>query len=117
MGYQRSTGQWADAENVTLHANANLTASANTTPVETDRGTLRATLTVANLQGDTTVDVDIETRKDSNDAWRVVGSFTQATADGAERLCFAGCDREVRAAITMAGSSPDADVEIVGEFA
>lgn len=111
MGYNRSTGPYAQMYANTLHVDlmdqASTTTSANSAAFELgDRGVACLDLVVTEaLVG--TLDVAVKTSKDGGvaDAWRAVtGSpFTQVTTStGSQRLSFAGCDRFIRAEATIA---------------
>ena len=113
--YNLTDHRHADIDKVSFSPAASVTATGSSTPIVTDCGVARLTLDVTTATGDT-LDVDIETREDSNDSWRVVGSFTQVTTStGSERLCFAGLDREVRATWTVTNVGPY-DFTIEGEL-
>lgn len=118
MGYHRSNGQWADTEECVLLPSGTRTATENGDAYDAGaRGVFRGILTVSAASGTSpTLDVAIQTRRNASDTWRTVGSFAQATAAGAERKCFAGIDREVRAVATLGGTSPSFDVSVSGEL-
>jgi hypothetical protein len=116
MGYQKTSGEFAEADDVVLFASAARTASANGTAVETDKGVLRLLLDCTAASGTTpTLDITIETRANSSDTYRSVGTFTQVTAAGSARKCFSGCDREVRAVATIGGTTPSFTFSLSGE--
>jgi hypothetical protein len=96
--YLSGDHSFADEEAVSFAASAARTADGAGDALDTDRGVARLTLDVTATEGNAeTLDVTVQTRKDTNDSWRSVGTFTQATAVGSERKCFAGLDRLVRA--------------------
>ena len=69
-----------------------------------DCGTLRCSLTATSVSGTSpTLDTVVQTSPD-NSTWYSAGSFSQVTAAGAERKCFA-VDRYVRFSHTIGGSS------------
>lgn len=119
MGYQKANGQWADTDAVTLRASAALSASANGSWIEIgDRGSLRLTLDVTAVSGTSpTLDVEIETASDSSGSnANSLGSFTQKSAAGSQRLVFHGVDRFVRHRSVLGGSaSPSVTFSLSGE--
>lgn len=82
-----------------------------------DRSALRLKLAVSNVTGtNPTLDVTVRTRRDSNDAWRTVGTFAQKTGVATERKCFGPIDREVSLAWTIGGTGgPSFTVKTTGE--
>lgn len=113
--YLTTGNKYADVDRVSFSPSASVTATGSSSPISTDCGVARLTLDVTTATGDT-LDIDIETREDSNDSWRVVGSFTQVTTStGTQRKCFAGLDREVRATWTVTNVGPY-DFTIEGEL-
>jgi hypothetical protein len=118
MGYHRSSGEWADVEEIVLLGAGTRTATENGAANDVgSRGILRGALVITAASGTTpTLDVAIQTRHDANDSWRTVGSFAQATAAGSERKCFAGLDREIRAVATLGGTTPSFDLTVSGEL-
>lgn len=110
-------GQPYDQDEVTLLASAARTASFNGDAVEVgDRGTLRLDLAITAASGTApTLQVQIETRKNSSDAWRVVDSFAVQTTTGTARKTFTGLDREARAACAIGGTTPSFTFSLSGE--
>lgn len=116
MSYQMSNGQASGTDDKTLFASATITATTNGDAVDVRHGVLALTLDVSAASGTTpTLDVAIQTRKDSSDSWRAVAAFAQATAVVAERKCFSGLDRQVRAVATVAGTTPSFTFSVSGD--
>src|SRR5687767_3449690 len=115
MGYQDGALKYVDAEDITLFGSAARTATTNGDAVDTGRGVLRLTLDVTAVSGTPTLDVEIQTRKDSTDAWRAIASFAQKTGVSSERKCFSGCDRQVRAVATIGGGTPSLTFSVSGD--
>ena len=119
MGYFGADGRYRDTDEVTLRASAVLSASAAGAWVEIgDRAQLRLTLTVSAVSGTSpTLDVDIETASDSAGSnLATIGSFSQQTAAGSQRLIFDACDRFARIKSTLGGSaSPSVTFAVAGE--
>lgn len=70
-----------------------------------NRSALRLELAVSGVTGtNPTLEVTVRTRRDSNDAWRTVGTFAQKTGVATERKCFGPIDREVSLAWTIGGT-------------
>jgi len=108
MGYVMQNGRYANTIPCPLFGPGALNApTTNSNPVELgDRGTVRLNLAVAAVTGVApTLDIAIQTRRDSADAWRTVGSFATASAVGVQRACFAGIDRFVRAVANVGGTA------------
>jgi hypothetical protein len=110
-------GETYDEDSVELQASAAKTASFNTAEYELgDRGTLRLLLDATAISGSgASLHVQVETRKNSSDSWRVVDAFVLVTATGSQRRSMSGLDRYVRAACTIAGSSPSVTFSLTGE--
>lgn len=112
-GHQGNTDDFVGQASVTK------TATFNGDPVACPGGTLRLLLNVSAASGTTpTLDVKIQTRKDSADTFRDLASspsFAQKTAAGSERKCFPGCDREVRVVATIGGTTPSFTYSVIGE--
>lgn len=110
-------GQSYDQDDVTLLASAARTATFNGDSVEVgDRGTLRLDLAITAASGTTpTLQVQIETRKDSDDTWRTVDAFPVQTTTATVRKTFAGLDRQVRAVSSIAGTTPSFTYSLTGE--
>lgn len=116
MGYQLGNGQASGSDDKTLFASATIIVTTNGDAVDVRNGCLALTLDVTAASGTTpTLDVAIQTRKDSSDSWRAIASFTQKTTTGSERKCFAGCDRQVRAVLTVGGTTPSFTCSVVGD--
>lgn len=109
-------GQPYDQDEVTLFASAARTTSFTTDAYEVgDRATLRLTQNVTAISGAGALQqVQIETRKDSTDAWRVAAAFPAAVAVGTYRHVFKGLDHYVRAVVTIAGSTPSVTSSLYG---
>jgi hypothetical protein len=111
-GYFRQDGYFASIDALAL-LSAAARAESGTGPVVelADRGTLRLRLEVVGAPGGVaTLDVAVETSFDGATEWRALGAFARATAPGAERKAFGGCDRFVRATYTLGGVAPAARV-------
>lgn len=106
-----------DQDEVTLFESSARTSSFNSDAYELgDCGTLRLTHAVTAISGTgALVHVQIESRKDTSDSWRVVDAFLPATAVGTYRKVFKGLDRLVRAVVTVAGSTPSVTSSLSGE--
>lgn len=105
-------GEAYDQDEITLLASASRSASFNGDAVEVgDRPTLRLSLAISAIS--TTLQVQIETRKDSDDTWRTVDAFPVQSTTGTVRKVFSGCDRFVRAVSTLGGAS--ATYQLTGE--
>lgn len=115
MGYQVGHGQ-SGSDDVTLHSGA-ITATTTGDPIDIRRGTLRLTLDVTVVAGtNPTLDVELQTRRDSDDTWRAVASFAQSTGVDAERAVFPGIDRQVRLVSTVGGTgSPSFTFSVSGD--
>lgn len=116
MGYNTANGRYADTVETTLHASAARTASGNGSSVELgDRGTLRLTLDVSAASGTLpSLQVDVQTSADGS-TWRTIGGFTALATTGSQRASFPGCDRFVRAAYTLSGTTPSFTFSVSGE--
>ena len=112
-----NAGQIYDEDAITLIASTTKTASYTSDTYETgDRGTLRLGLNVTAISGSSArLHVQIETRKSSDDSWRVVDAFTAVTAAGSQRRTMSGLDRYVRAVCTLSGSGPSTTFSLTGE--
>lgn len=106
-----------DQDEATLFESSARTISFNSDAYEVgDRESLRLTHTITALSGTGALaHVQIETRKDSSDTWRVADAFPVATATGTYRKVFKGLDRFVRAVVTIAGSTPSVTSSLSGE--
>jgi hypothetical protein len=117
--YQTSAhaGEAYDQDEVTLLASAARTASVTSDTLEIgDRAGVRLELVISAISGTgASVHVQIETRRDGNDAWRVVDAFPVQTATGTTRRAMSGCDRTVRAVCTIAGTTPSITFGLSGE--
>ena len=81
-----------------------------------DFGTMRLTLDVTKAEGEEpTLDVAIDTAEQASGPWAELGTLTQATAIGSERVVVVGCDRFVRARWEIGGTSPAFRFSILGE--
>lgn len=115
-GYNDDNGKYAHVDEETLLSLTGSSSSSNGSWVKVRGGVFRGRLTVDNSSASPTVDVAIQTRRDSSDSSpRTVASFTQATGDGSEYKVFAGLDREIRAAMTQGGTGT-VDVVVEGEI-
>lgn len=112
-----NAGQSYDQDEVTLLPSAARTATFNGDSVEVgDRGTLRLDLAITAMSGTTpTLQVQIETRKNSSDTWRTVDAFPVQTATGTTRKTFTGLDRLVRAVSSIGGTTPSITYSLGGE--
>lgn len=112
-----NAGQIYDEDAITLIASTTKTASYTSDTYEAgDRGTLRLDLNVTAISGTgAQMHVQVETRKSSDDSWRVVDAFTAVIATGTQRRTMGGVDRYVRAVCTLAGSSPSVTFSLTGE--
>ncbi|MDP8971208.1 MAG: hypothetical protein M3N52_12085 [Actinomycetota bacterium] len=122
MGYSTQAGRYARTRDVRL-ANAVTVSAVGVLPNSTwelgDQGTLRLTLTAANVGGTTpSITITLETSADGVAGWSAVGAFAAVTADGTQRKIFAGLDRFVRLnATTVTGTAPTASITVDGESA
>lgn len=76
------------------------------------------TRTVADSDGTLpTFDVALWTSADKGvaDSPRLMGAFSQATADGAERKSFPCSDRYVRVTVILGGTTPAAAITVAGK--
>lgn len=110
MGFfNTSTLRAARSHDLNCHPSAAETATGNDTAIElADKGTIRLTLIVTAVAGTApTLDVTVETSQDNGvtDAWRTLGTFTQATGATTARKTFGGCDRWVRTRRVIGGSA------------
>ena len=110
-------GEIYDQDPVTLVAAAARTTSLTSETYEVgDRGDLRLDVDVSAISGTgASLHVQIETRRDTDDAWVVREAVGPLSAVGIARLVAPGCDRFVRAVCTMAGSSPSVTFSVSGE--
>ena len=110
-------GEAYDQDEVTLFSSSARTASFTGDAYEVgDRGELRLTHAVTAVSGTLPqMQVQIDTRRDSSDSWRVVDAFPVATAVGTYRKVFSGLDRQVRHVTTIAGTTPSFTSSLVGE--
>jgi hypothetical protein len=111
-GFFRRDGRIATIDALELLPAGARAESATGLAVElAERGTLRLRLEVAAAPGGAaTLDVAVETSFDGATEWRALGAFARASAPGAERKAFGGCDRFVRATYTVGGVAPAARV-------
>lgn len=110
-------GEAYEQDELTLLASAARTASVNGDAYEVgDKGTLRLSLAITAISGSgATLQVQLETRKNSSDSWRTVDAFAAQTATGTTRKTFSGLDRFVRPVCSIAGSSPSVTFSLSGE--
>lgn len=115
-GYFDSNNRFMSVGKVVLAGAVTRTADGNGATVEIgDQGTLRLRLNVTAASGTSpTLDITLQTSKDAS-TWRTLGTFAQATAVGAERKSFSGCDRYVRANADLGGTTPSFTYTIDGE--
>ena len=115
MGFNTSTGRWADTRDLSLAAAGARTATGTGSAVEVgDRGVARLFLNITAASGTTpTLNVTIQTSHDGT-TWRSAGTFTQATAVSSQRSAF-NIDRFVRATWTIAGTTPSFNFTISGD--
>lgn len=112
-----NAGQPYDQDEITLFSSSARTTSFTGDAYEVgDRGELRLTHAVTAVSGTLPqMQVQIETRRDSSDTWRVVDAFPVATAVGTYRKVFSGLDRQIRHVTTIAGTTPSFTSSLVGE--
>lgn len=111
-------GQLYEEDEVELLAAGTRTASGTSDVYELgDRSTLRLDLDVTAVSGTAPrLHVQVETRKAyASGTWRVVDAFDIATAVGAQRRAMGGCDRFVRVAYTLEGTTPSFAFSVSGE--
>lgn len=111
-------GQLYEEDEVELLASGTRTASGTSDVYELgDRSTLRLDLDVTAVSGTAPrLHVQVETRKAyASGTWRVVDAFDIATAVGAQRRAMGGCDRFVRVAYTLEGTTPSFAFSVSGE--
>lgn len=115
MGYQIGHGH-SGSDDVTLHSGA-ITATTSGDAIDIRHGTLRLTLDVTAVSGtNPTLDVMLQTRRDSTDTWRNVQAFAQKTSVSSERSVFPGIDRQVRLVSTLGGTdSPSFTFKVSGD--
>lgn len=83
-----------------------------------DRSTLRLTLNVSAVEGTApSLAVAVETSEDGSTAWREAGAFTARSTTGSQRIVVPGCDRYVRAAWYIDGTTPAFTFSVLGEAA
>lgn len=98
-------GETYDEDVITLQVSAAKTASFNTDDYELgDRSTMRLLLDVTAVSS-ASLHVQVETRKDSSGSYRVVDAFQIASTVSSQRRTMSGCDRFVRLACTISGTS------------
>lgn len=116
MGYQTSSGRWADTLDLAVEASSAKTATGASAAIEVgDRGVARLTLGVTAASGTTpTLNVTMQTSADGT-TWRSLGTFAQKTAVGTERASFVGVDRFMRASWVIGGTTPSFTFAITGE--
>lgn len=120
--------RWDADQNAFVEGDAVIPVASAARTANGDSGWLRAeqydevslTLAVTAVGGDAneTLDVIVETRKDSGDAARAVASFAQKTQPGGavqERKTFAGLDQEYRVRWTVGGTTPSFTFSVSGE--
>lgn len=119
MGFTMQNGRWANTEEITLAALLARVADGDGAALQLgDRNTLRLLLDVTAIEGTTKeLDVTVKTRRDSTDAWRTLGTFTQKTAVASERKCFAGLDREVMVSWAKHADTASVTFSVAGEAA
>ncbi|MBK8994629.1 MAG: hypothetical protein IPM35_02610 [Myxococcales bacterium] len=85
--------------------------------IEADRfAALRLDLEVTMATGtDPTLDVTLEHGPTAAGPWTALDAFTQATAEGSERLVVGPCDRFVRAVAAIGGTGPAFRLSLTGE--
>lgn len=117
MGYQTTSGRWANTRDLVLAESAARTVTGSGSAVEVgDRGVARLLMDVTAASGTSpTLNVTVETSHDGT-TWRSAGTFTQATAVGQQRAAF-NIDRFVRASWTIGGTSPSFTLSITGDAA
>ena len=82
-----------------------------------DRSTLRLDLAVTAIDGTApSLAVLIQTSKDGS-TWREIAAFTALSGVGSQRMTVPGCDRYVRAAWYLAGSTPAFTFSVSGDAA
>lgn len=99
-------GQRYEQDSVALVPSTTKTTSYTTETYELgDKTGLALDLVVSAIAGSGAfLHVQIETRRDSDDAWRCVDAFFKRTTTGTSRRSFAGCDRYIRAVCTLSGT-------------
>ena len=118
FNYGPRIGQFYEEDDVSLLASGTRTASGTSDVYELgDKGTLRLDLDVTAVSGTAPrLHVQIETRKAyASGTWRVVDAFDVATAVSAQRRAMSGCDRFVRVAYTLEGTTPSFAFSVSGE--
>lgn len=118
FNYGPRAGQLYEEDEVELLASGTRTASGTSDVYELgDRSTLRLDLDVTAVSGTAPrLHVQVETRKAyASGTWRVVDAFDIATAVGAQRRAMGGCDRFVRVAYTLEGTTPSFAFSVSGE--
>jgi hypothetical protein len=110
-------GQIYDQDEVTLISSETYDESFETDAYEVgDRPTLRLDLDVTAISGSSAkLHVQIETRKDDDDDYRVADAFIAVTAVSAQRRVVAGLDRYVKVVCTISGSTPSVTFSLDGE--
>lgn len=121
FGYSTSEDQWVDAiDSGPLFQAVTETASGAGSGQETGaHRTLSLELAVTAVSGTSpSLTVTVETSNDNGntDAWRTVASLPAQTAVGSVRQSFAGLDRWVRVAWTIAGTTPSFTFSTTGEL-
>lgn len=114
--FSTTLNRYVQSEDVTVLASAARTATAQSAAVDVEARAVVLDLVVSVVSGTSpTLDVVIETRRDSSDTWRSLGAFAQKTTAVTERKGFAGVDRQVRANYTIAGTSPSFTFAVTGD--
>jgi hypothetical protein len=118
-GYNTSDGKYAPVRPANIYPAATLTATGTGQVFEMGELLgMRLTQTVSAVSGTTpTLDTTVETSDDPTFGTnvRTIGTFTQKTAAGTQRLSFAGCDRYCRVKHTIGGTTPSFTVAVSGE--
>jgi len=100
---------------VTPAASAARTATGDSGWLEADEyRNLSLTLATTAKTGTPTLNVTVETRENSSDSARSLGTFAQQTDVASERKTFVGLDRQYRVVWTIAGGSPNITFSITG---
>lgn len=108
-GYQMTNGRWADTIALDLSPAAPIAVDGYSAAVEVgDYAVARLALTATSVSPSDVLDVTLQTSHDGT-TWYTAGTFTQVTANGTERKCFA-VDRFVRAHYNVTGSESSAGV-------
>lgn len=119
MSYKMQSGEWADTQDLILHASGAETTDTNSGKTETgDKRTAALILDVTAVSGtNPTLDVTVQTSKDGVNNWYTAGTFAQKTGVAAERKTFV-LDRFVRVSWAITGTAtPTFTFSITGEAA